>query len=532
VSRVEIVERLWGNNAFVDVDTGVNTAIRKVRQALRESPRSPTFVETVSGKGYRFVADGQRIRAPDARGGVTMLAVLPFVNLTRDPDREYVADGFTEDTIASLSQIDPDVLCVIGRTSAMAYTRTRKSISTIGSELNVQFIVEGSIRSAGSALQIRCTLNRARDQVQLWSRSYEADIATLATVQRDLTLAIADQVRLRLSPERLELSARRHTRDAAAYDLYLRGRRFWNQLTPATTRIAVDYYTRATEIDPGYALAWAGLAEAFAAAPINGDAEPLAMMPRAREAAAHAVRANAELSEAQHAAGQVKWFYEWDFDAADASFRKAVSLDPSNAWAQSMFGHALSQLGRQDEARTAMERARMLEPLSPLHYTMSSQVAFQARDMVSAESHARRAIAIDPEFWVSYMMRGQACEQIGQTDLALDALTTAARLSGGNSKPVALRSYLLARLGHVDAAREVLAVLQESAGNRYVPPYAVALIYAGLEQHDGMFDWLERALVARDVHLIFLPVDPKWDRYRAEPRFESLLERCGFPRAQ
>jgi tetratricopeptide (TPR) repeat protein len=173
----------------------------------------------------------------------------------------------------------------------------------------------------------------------------------------------------------------------------------------------------------------------------------------------------------------------------------------------------------------------MLEPLSPMHYAMSSQVAFQARDIVSAANHARRAIAIDPELWVSYMMRGQACEQAGENDLALDVLITAARLSGGNSKPVALRGYVLARLGHAEAAREVLAVLQETSRSRYVPPYAMALIYAGLDQLDLMFDWLERALTARDVHLVFLPVDPKWDRYRTEPRFESLIERCGFAHA-
>ena len=193
-----------------------------------------------------------------------------------------------------------------------------------------------------------------------------------------------------------------------------------------------------------------------------------------------------------------------------------------------MFGHALSQLGRHEEARGAMERARALEPLSPMHYAMSSQVAFQARDMASAENHARRAIAIDPEFWVGYMMRGQSSEQAGQADLALDALTTAVRLSGGNSKPVALRGYVLARLGLVDAARDVLAVLQETSVNRFVPPYAIALVYAGLERHEMVFDWLERALAARDVHLIFLPVDPKWDRYRSDARFEFLLARSGF----
>jgi TolB-like protein/Flp pilus assembly protein TadD len=527
VSRDEIVECLWGNDASIDVDTGLNTVIRKVRHALRDSPRTPTFIETVSGRGYRFVADVQRISTPGA-GSSVMLAVLPFVNQTGDPEREYLADGFTEDVIASISQLEPDVLSVIGRMSAMAYKRTGKSLSTIGSELKVGLIVEGSIRSSQSLLQIRCTLNRARDQTQLWSRSYEADITALGRVQLELTLAIADQVRLRLSPERLERSTRRHSRDTAAYDLYLRGRRFWNQLTPATTRLAVDCFTRATEIDPHYALAWAGLAEAYAGAPINGDAEPLAMLPQAREAAERAIYANAQLSEAQHVSGQVRWFYDWDFSAADAAFRRAVQLDPSNAWAHSMFGHALSQLGRHDDARAAMERARTLEPFSPLHHAMSSQVAFQSRDMASAEDHARRAIAIDPEFWVGHMMRGQSCEQASEADLALDALTTAVRLSGGNSKPVALRGYVLARQGQFEAARDVLAVLQETSAQRYVPPYAMALVCAGLEQHEMVFDWLERALVARDVHLIFLPVDPKWDRYRSDSRFVSLLQRCGF----
>jgi TolB-like protein/Flp pilus assembly protein TadD len=526
VSRAEIVERLWGNGAFVDVETGVNTAIRKIRHALRDAPRAPTFIQTVSGKGYRFVADVTVIGERGNAAPVTMLVVLPFVNLTGDAEREYLADGFTEDTIASLSQLDPDHLCVIGRTSAMVYKGARKSIAAIGRELRVQFLVEGSVRSAGGVLQIRCTLNRTSDQVQLWSRSYETEVAALASVQRDLTSAIAEQIRLRLSPQRQEFAARRQTRHAAAYDLYLRGRRFWNQLTPATTRVAIDYYSRATEIDADYALAWAGLAEAFAGAPINGDAEPLAMWPRAREAARHAVRANASLSEAQHVSGQVKWFFEWDFRGADACFRKAVALDPSNAWAHSMFGHALSQLGRHEEARSVMDQARTLDPLSPLHHAMSSQVAFQARDMVAAANHARRAIAIDPDLWVGYMMHGQACEQVGETDLSLDSLASAVRLSGGNSKPVALRGYVLARLGRIDAAKEVLAALQDASSKRYVPPYAMALIFAGLQQSDFAFDWLERALAARDVHLVFLPVDPKWDRYRAEPRFKSFLQRC------
>jgi tetratricopeptide (TPR) repeat protein len=197
-----------------------------------------------------------------------------------------------------------------------------------------------------------------------------------------------------------------------------------------------------------------------------------------------------------------------------------------------MFGHALSQLGRHDEAGRIMDKACTLEPLSSLHHAMSSQVAFQARDLSRSVEHARRAIVIDPDFWVGHMMLAQACEQRGETVLALDAVATAARLSGGNSKPIALRGYLLARRGDTGAARELLALLEDVATRQYVPPYAIALVYAGLNTEEMVFRWLERALAARDVHLMFLSVDPKWDTLRADPRYTALLERSGFGRAR
>jgi len=528
VSRDEIIARLWGDGIFVDVETGVNTAIRKIRQALNDSSDDPAFIETVTGKGYRFVASVEAKHSPGTCETTIMVAVLPFVNLSGDPSHEYLADGLTEDMIALLSQLDRQRLRVIGRRSAMSYKGRPKPLATIGTELNVEFIVEGSIRNLGNRWQIRCTLNRASDQVQLWSHSYHLDLVSIVALQREVAFAISDQVQLHLSPERLESVARRHSVETAAYDLYLRGRRFWNQLTPATTRLAIEYYNRATDIDRDYALAWAGLAEAFASAPINGDADPRVMWPRARDAAESAIRANPSLSEAQHVLGQVQWFFNWDFPTAETAFRKAVALDPSNAWAHTMLSHALSQMGRHKEARSLMERAFSLEPLSPLHQAMWSQVSFQARDHEHAVERARRAIVIDPEFWVGYMMLGQASEQLGETDIALDALTTATRLSDGNSKPVGLRGYILAKIGQIRPAREMLTMLDELSRTRYVPPYAPALIYAGLQEDQKVFDALEHAYATRDVHLVFLPVDPKWDRFRAQPRFEVLIQQCGF----
>ena len=531
VTREDIVARLWGQDVFVDVETGINTAVRKVRQALNDAPdrhRSAAFVETVSGKGYRFVSEV--VSVPDADSAAVMLAVLPFVNLGAEGERDHLADGLTEDAIATLGQIDPGHLRVIGRTSAMAYKGTQKSLATMGSELKAQFVVEGSIRSEGTALRVRCTLNRVADQAQLWSASYDRDIAGLAGVPRDLAAAVAEQIHLRLSPGRMASLAERQSRDAAAYDAYLRGRRFWYQLTPVTTRKAVEYYMRATAIDPSYALAWAGVAEAFASAPINGDADPLLMWPRAREAAEKAVEANPNLSEAQHVRGQVNWFFEWDWFAALAALRRAVALDSSGAWSHAMLGHVLSQLGRHEEGRPFMERACALEPMSPLHSAMASQVAFQAHDFETARQRARQAIVIDPEFWVGYMMLGQACEQLGEVDVALDALATATRLSDGNSKPVGLRGYVLATRGHASAARDVLSMLNNLARVRYVPPFAMALVHAGLGEDEQVFAALNRAYAVRDVHLVFLTVDTKWDRYRSEPEFVALLARCAFER--
>jgi Flp pilus assembly protein TadD len=379
-------------------------------------------------------------------------------------------------------------------------------------------------------LRITSKLIRVSDQAQVWSASYDRQPTSILGLQQELGAAIAEQTKLRLSPERLDALWRRQTRNADAYDLYLRGRRFWNQLTPPTTLRAVEYYVSAIDLDPDYALAWAGLAEAYASGPVNGDARPLDVWPRARSAAGQAIRVAPNLAEAQHALGQVSWFLEWDWPTAETAFRKAVALDGSNAWAHSMLGHLISQSGRHDEASPFMRRARELEPLSSLHHAMSSQVAFQACDYSIAIEHAQRATIVDPEFWVGHMMCGQAYERIGDIDLAFESLATAARLSGGNSKPTSLRGYLLARLGNLKDAREVLGMLEDLSRNRYVPPYAMALVHAGLGQRDSVFEWLDRAHAARDVHLVFLTVDSKWDPYRDDPRFEAVLKHCDFMR--
>jgi TolB-like protein/Tfp pilus assembly protein PilF len=467
-----------------------------------------------------------RIQPPAA----VTIAVLPFANLSGDPDRDYLAEGLAEEMIAMLGQIDPERLAVVSRVSTLRYRGTAKSAAEIGRELGADYLIEASLRAESRRVRITARLIRARDQVQVWSESFDREPVSVLGLQAELSAAIAEQVRFRLSPERLDVLARRQTRNPEAYDLYLRGLMFAGRRTPETTRRAIDYFSQATAQDPDYALAWVAIANAYAGSELNGDAAPREVLPRAQQAVAHAVRADPNLSETQHAAGYVSWCCEWDWAAAETWLRRALDLNPRLALAHLHLGHALSQMGRHDEARQAVDRARALDPLEPLVHALSSQVTFQARDYEAALTHAQQTLALDRQFWIGHMMLAQAHEQRGEVDLALDALGDGARFSGNNSKTLSLRGYVLAKAGRLNEARDVMTALEAASRTRYVPPYAFALIHAGLGDPAGVFEWLERAYEARDVHLIFLTADAKWDPFRRDPRFEALIERAGFRR--
>ena len=520
VTRDEIVDRLWGRDVFIDIDTSVNTVVRKIRRALRDSADHSRFIQTVQGKGYRFIADVE-----PASGAV--LAVLPFENLQGDGE-DYVANGLTEETIVGLGQIDPERLSVIGRTSSMAYRQTTKTLKEIGRELGADYLLEGSVRAGNGRFRITSTLIRVRDQVQVWTATYERESNDLLGLQAELGRAIARQIQLRLSPQRTATIARRQTQNPEAYDLYLRGRHYYSQMTPATVARALDCFYRATALDPAYALAWAGIADTCSCRLFNSDTRPSDVSDHARAAAAQALKNGETVAEAHTAVARVQFLFDWDWEGAEANLRRAVALDPSSSQSYWMLGHAISQQGRHAEALAAARRARELDPRSALSHSMSSQIAFSARDLEAAARHAREALLTEPDDWVAYWQLGQAYQQMSQTDRALEALAEASRLSNGNSKPISLSAYSLASCGRVAEARDILTGLERRSQARYVPPYAIALVYAGLNDAARVFEWLENALAVRDVHLIYVLVDPKWDPFRQDERFQALLRQCGF----
>lgn len=583
ITRGEIVKRLWGDDVFIEIETAVNTLVRKIRLALRDSADEPTFVETVPGKGYRFIAAVEVVAAPPkspvapastnpvdplpqsapvaptprdstarratlVAGAIVLalalwlfvwrpaatvpshvsLAVLPFVAINVDPDRDYIGDALHEETIASLGQIDPEHLRVLGRTSMLGYKGTTKSLAQIGKELGVEYLVETSVVTEQARVRITPKLIRVRDQAQIWAEAYDAEPVSMLEFQRDLGAQIAEQIRLQLSPDRIAAVARRHTSDADAYDLYLRGLYLWNQLKPETNRRAVEYYRRATTRDPNYALAWAGLALAYAGAPINADAPPRAMWPLARDAAERGIAADPRLAETQTAMGMVQFWLEWNWNRAAAAFQEAAKIDPSYPLAQRMLGIVASHQTRHAEARQSMDRLRRLEPLYAMNWALSAQVAFNATDYQGALEHARQSIVISPEFWIGRYHLAMAAERRGDQRLAIETLDHALASGPANSKLHALRGFVLATTDREIEARDVIRTLEEVSRTQYVPPYAIALVHAGLRDGDAALEWLERAYQAHDVHLVALPTDAKWDRLRHDARFAALIDRCGF----
>ena len=563
VSKERLLDDVWGSQAVSE--SALTRTVTELRQALGDDADAPHLLETIPKRGYRLIGSvlPSDTLVPDSsapqvwpkrklvplllvgaclligvatwawlRGnipaGPARLAVLPFDHIGVQPGLEYLADGLAEDTTISLGMIDPERLVVIGRTSTLRYKATTKSLREIGTELGADYLVESTVRTEANHLRLTSKPIRVRDQALVWSQSYEREPTSVLGLQLEISAAIAEQVRVGISRERRASLAGRHSRNADAYDHYLRGRTLWNARKPYTTARALEHYNRAIALDGDYALAWSGIADANAVGPVNGDAEPRLAQQRAKEAASEAVRTGAEFAEVQTSRGLVDFWLEWNWPSAELAYRRAVLLNSGYPLAHLALANVLSHTRRHADAAEEMRRARQLDPLDPMMHAISAQLAFHARDYSRASGHARQALLIDRDFWVGHMQLGQALAQMGQTDPALASLVDAERLSGGNSKALSTRGYVLAKAGRETDARVILEQLINRGRERYVPKYAVALVHAGLGDRRSAFDALEAAYASHDVHLVFLTVDPKWDEYRTDPRFKQLLDQCGF----
>jgi serine/threonine protein kinase/Tfp pilus assembly protein PilF len=454
------------------------------------------------------------------------LAVLPLENLSHDPEQEYFADGMTEALITDIAKIG--TLRVISRTSVMRYKGTKKPLSQIARELNVDAIVEGSVQHSGDRVRIDAQLIDARNDRNLWTESYQSDLGDVLTLQGNVARAVAGEVRAQLTPQESASLSKKQTVNPRAYESYLQGRYFWNKRTPGDLKAAIKSFNGAIEIDPSYALAYAGLADSYSLLSVYGEVSPREAMPLAKAAAKRALEIDDTVAEAQAALADIQWAYDWDPTKAEAGFRHALALNPNYASAHQWYAVFLSNHGRHEEAIAEIERAREIDPLSLIIQANAGFDYYYARQYERAIETLQKAAEREPNFWVFHLMLGQTYLAMGRMPEATSEFEKANSLSPENVRVSSMLGLAYAKTGRLAEARKLVEEMLSLSRKRYVSPALIAIVQIGLGENDKAFDWLNKACLDRSDWMIFLNTDPLFDPLRADPRFHDLLTRVGF----
>jgi TolB-like protein/DNA-binding winged helix-turn-helix (wHTH) protein/tetratricopeptide (TPR) repeat protein len=590
VTREDIIAKIWGKDVFLDTDSSINGAIRKIRQALKDDPENPVFVQTVTGKGYRFIAavtvteapiqetGGKKVessnpvvppvptalptrserrfswtswpwvvalatfvvvavlaaviyqlRRVSSRSagpqGRVMLAVLPFANLSNDPEQEYFSDGLTEETITDLGELNPDRLGVIARTSAAAYKHTNKTIAQIGRELGVDYILEGSVRREGGSARITAQLIRVKDQVHLWAHNYDRETGGLLALQNELGRAIAQQVQVKLTTLYGIRLVNKYAPNPEAYELYLKGRFYLKQRTFDAMDKSIEYFQRSIEKDPGFALAYAGLADSYLA---RATGSPQEFDPKAKAAALRALELDDDLAEAHAALGAEKADFEYDWPGAEQEFKRAIALNPNYADAHYRYAWTyLTPLGKSEQAISEMKKALELDPFSRMDNTVLGLTYFYARKYDQAEEQFRKAIELNPDFFVTYYHFAWLYSEMGQYPNAISEFTKGRLLSGddGVVKDAASKDVELKK---AFAAKGATGFWQQLLKSREIGEFDTPQVYARLGDKEEALRGLERNYEERATLGTLLNVDPAFDSLRSDQRFVELVRRMGL----
>jgi TolB-like protein/DNA-binding winged helix-turn-helix (wHTH) protein/Flp pilus assembly protein TadD len=465
-----------------------------------------------------------------APAGRIMVAVLPFENLTGDGTQDYFSDGLTEEMIAQLGRLDPKEFGVIARTSVMHYQRSSEKVDQIGSELGVQYVLEGSVRRDSDKVRINAELIEVVGQRQLWAQQYDRELTNLLVVQAEIAREISDAIELTLgSPERSE-SVRQPTLTPEAYqayDLCLKGLYFWNKRTAPGFQQAIEYFQQAIAKDANYAPAYAGLANSYALLPGYTLAPAARYMPKAREAAVRALEIDDDSPEAHVALALILENYDWDWSTAEKEYRRAIELNPNYATAHQWYAEFLTWRGRFDEALRESENARRLDPLSLIIATDRGAILYFSRQYDRAIEQFQSVQEMDRNFGRAHLVIDAYLQQ-GRFAEALADLEEWRRTSGDG---VNLRSrlvYLYGRMGQKDKARAELRKLEAMSGTQPLDPVAMAVAYLGVGNDEAALSSLEKAYAQRSNLLTALKVEPVYDPLRDDPRFQELLRRVGL----
>jgi TolB-like protein/DNA-binding winged helix-turn-helix (wHTH) protein/Tfp pilus assembly protein PilF len=466
-----------------------------------------------------------------------MLAILPFQNLSNDPGQEYFSDGLTEETITDLGQVSPENLGVIARTSAMAYKHTNKTVSQIGRELGVNYILEGSVRREGGRARVSAQLIRVNDQTHIWAQNYDRDLQDLLDVQNDLGRSIAEQVSANLTPQRqIELS-KKHIVNPEAYDLYLKGRFYWNQRTPGALKESIGYFQEATVKDANFALAYAGLADAYNISNIVGPYSPKESFPQAKAAAMRAIQLDPSLAEAHAALGMEKSHYEFDFPGAEREFLKALEVNPNSPYAHLFYSNCfLMPMGRTAQAIAENKRAVEIDPLSLPINNFMGMTYMLAGDNGNAYRQFQHTIAMDPSFPLAHDYFSWLLTTMGRYEDAIKEHEKSEVLSGSTPEEAATEATVMERAfksGGEKGFWQKHLELELEARNQpgaEASPFVLAAAYAMAGQTDKAFEWLEKGYEEHEGQdLTLLKFDPAFKSLRSDPRFPATLRKIGLP---
>jgi TolB-like protein/Flp pilus assembly protein TadD len=545
VTREDIKRQIWPTDTFVDFDHGLNNAISRIREILGDLPQSPRFVETLPRRGYRFVGQVEEI-APEESAAqqrkvaaaalgrdqdslpprAASVAVLPFVNLSNDPENEFFTDGITEDVIAHLAKIK--TLKVISRTSVMPFKKSNCSLREIGEKLGAATLLEGSVRRTSNRVRIVAQLVDAATDEHIWTETYDRDLTDIFAIQTDVALNIASALHAELSKDERTRLDRQPTFNLEAYDLYLRGRSWFYLYTEEGYRRSLIASNAAVAKDPNFALAWASIAETHAEFCIEGllDGSPEETILLAKTAAARALEIDDELGDAYSISGLIRFAFDFDWQGAERDFRTAIELCPGGAEIHEYYGWLCSSLERYDDALREIRRARELDPL--IIQSDVTTTLLRAGQIEEAVEEARKTVRNTPGAARCHSVLGWALIFNGDNVAGIASLEQAAVLAPDNSLFQSQLGQAYAVTGNVERARAILEQLRDRATREYVSPYHFAYVLTGLQEADAAIDWLEQAYESRSGYIFGIKGSFLFQSLRHHPRFVSLLQKMNL----
>ena len=524
VEKSELMRKLWPNSFVEEGSLAQNVSL--LRKALGEN-ESQKFIETVPRRGYRFVATVLIKPGQGADSTIQSIAVLPFKSLGIDKGDEYLSIGIAETLTTRLSGVK--LLKVRPTSAVLKYARSEGDASATGKELQVDVVLEGSIRRAGNRLRVTARLVSVRDEAVLWADKFDEQFTDIFEVEDSISAKVAKALALKVSGEEQKRLTRRYTNNAEAYQLYLKGRYFWNKRTEEGFNQGITHFNRAVAEDATYALAYTGLADSYIGLTFYNFGAPHETMPKAKEAAMNALSIDSALAEAHTSLAHVLMNYDWNWSEAEKEFKLGMQLNPDYATAHQWYAvHYLTAIDRSEEALEEMKKALQLEPTSLVMNSFMGAALYFARRYDEAIEQCRRTIEMDPHFAVAHWHAGLAYEQKEMFDEAIAEFQRATTLSGGSPLMKASLGHAYAKANKKHEARKILGELNELAQQRYVSAYERAAISVALGDARQAFRLLERAYEEHSFHMVYLKVWPQFSAIRSDPRFQNLVQRLGL----